>query len=162
MDVILKPMTEKEFEAFLCYSAANQAEELAREKRLPPALAVREAEAELREMLPDRLSTKGHCLTVIENAADHRQVGYLWYLSEQNGSVRQLFLCDFAIYEPERRKGYAFATLQALEEHAEDEGCDEIVLFVSNENEPARKLYQKFGFVYLRDFDHGTYLKKKI
>ena len=162
MDVTLRPMTKTEFTAFLEYSLAHQAEETAQLKQIPMEIAVRESRAELQEMLPDGLHTKDHRLMAIENAADHRQVGDLWYLSEQNGSVRQLFLCDFAIYEPERRKGYAFAALQALEERAGEEGCDEIVLFVSNENEPARNLYQKFGFVYLRDFDHGTYLKKKI
>lgn len=59
-----------------------------------------------------------------------------------------MLLCDFVIYEPERRKGYASKALNLMEKNAAEFGCQESVLLVANENEAAKKSYANQGYVF--------------
>ncbi len=155
-------MTEEEYLSFYRFSGQHHAEELVREERLFPEEAKREAERELSEMLPDGLDTADNYLMVIENSADGRRVGFIWFLFEIYQGKKQSFICDLMIEETERRKGYAAAALNEAERTAETNGCAESVLFVSNANIPARMLYSKCGYVFLRNTGHGMYLVKKL
>ena len=162
MNIRLRAMTAKEYEDFYEYSIIHHADELMEEINLTADEAMAETEKELQEMLPDGLETKDNCLMTIEDAADHRTVGFIWYLSERTDGVKQAFLCDFVIYHQERRKGYATAALREMEKLARRRGCTESVLFVSHVNLPARNLYAGCGYVFLKKGDYGEFLKKKL
>ncbi len=162
MNIRLRTMTAREYGDFLTYSKIHHADELMKEINLTADEALQETEKELKEMLPDGLDTKDNHLMVIEEMADQRIVGFIWYLSEWTGGVKQVFLCDFVIYEPERRKGYATAALGEMEKHAKTHGCEESVLFVANDNAAARNLYAKCGYVFLKKDDYGNFLKKQL
>lgn len=124
--------------------------------------ALRQTEAEENEMLPNGIDTENNSLMVIENICAHKGIGFMWYIYEVTEGVQQVFLCDFVINEKERRKGYATEALSEMEKYAANHGCKESVLFVAKNNEPAQKLYAKSGYEFLREFEHGMYLKKKL
>lgn len=48
---------------------------------------------------------------------------------------------------------------QLLEAQA---GCEESVLFVSNDNAGARALYEKCGYAFLRAHGYGSYMRKQL
>lgn len=162
MNIRLRTMTAQEYNDFYEYSKIHHADELMKELHLSFDEAIQETENELKEMLPDGQDTKDNFLMVIEDAADHRTVGFIWYLFELTDNVKQAFLCDFVIYEPERRKGYAAAALSGMEQRAKKHGCQKSVLFVADDNSVARNLYAKCGYVFLKKGDCGSYLKKKL
>lgn len=162
MKMQLRTMTAAEYNDFFEYSRKHHADELMRELRMSPEEAMAETEKELQEMLTDGRNTKDHYFMVIENAADGRNVGSVWFLSEQTDGVRQVFLCDFVIWEQERRKGCATAALQETETYAKSNGWQECVLFVANDNTAARHLYAKCGYRFLKNGDYGMFLMKKL
>ena len=113
-------------------------------------------------MLPDGLDTKDNHLIVIEEMADQRIVGFIWYLSEWTDGVKQVFLCDFVIYEPERRKGYASGAISEMLRIAKESGCEFGSLFVWDHNPEGEKLYEKCGFATVRAAEGGKYMRKAL
>jgi ribosomal protein S18 acetylase RimI-like enzyme len=98
----------------------------------------------------------------IEETIKKETVGFVWTLHEETDGKKQSFLCDFVILEPKRRQGYATAALSFVEQLAADAGCQESVLFVADKNYPAKALYQKCGYQFLRKFEHGIYMVKVL
>ena len=162
MAVRIHPMTTEEFEVFRQWSVAHQARELMEERRICHEDAIREAAAEFAQMLPQGLDTaRNFLMTVTETELDE-SAGFVWTLQEETDGRQQSFLCDFAIWEPMRRKGYATAALHLAEQQAMDAGCQESVLFVSDRNEAAKALYRKCGYRVLRSSGHGAYMIKQL
>lgn len=162
MPVILRTMTSEEFQFFRRWSIAHQAEELAEERHMPQEQAAKEAACELAQMLPDGLNTACNHLMAIEETDLGENVGFLWILHEEYEGRKQSFLCDFAIWEHHRRKGYAAAALQLAEGLAAEAGCEESVLFVADRNIAAETLYRKCGYRFLRQADCGKYMIKQL
>lgn len=162
MAVMIRPMTTEEFEVFRQWSVAQQARELTEERRICLEDAIREATAEFTQMLPQGLDTARNFLMTVTETDRNESVGFVWTLQEETHGCQQSFLCDFAIREPMRRKGYATAALQLVEAQAMDAGCQESVLFVSDRNEAAKALYRKCGYRALRSSGHGAYMIKQL
>ena len=162
MTALLRPMTEQEYLAFYEYSRSQHIKDLMNERGMTCDEARRETERELAELMPDGPTAPDNHVMAVEDGTDHRVVGYLWYIYEWYDDTRQVFVCDFGICEPERRKGYAAAALGEMEKRAGADGCEESVLFVDNDNEPAQRLYARCGYARLKDAAHGRYLKKKL
>ena len=162
MSVILRRMTDAEFEAFCAYSVQDQAKEMMQQNHLPQEAALAEAQKELAEMLPDGIHTEHHSLITIEDAQSNVPVGFLWTIHEETDGKSQSFLCDFVIHAEYRRKGYAAAALHAMEQMAKRTGCEESVLFVANTNAAANALYEKCGYRFLRQMDDGKYMIKQL
>ena len=160
MEVTIRTMTGREFEAFFRWSVEQQAKELAEEFRMPREAAQKEALAELAAMLPDGLHTKGcHLMTIV---AEGEAAGYLWTIREETEGRRQSFVCDFAIREEKRRKGFGTAALLLAEQQAAEAGCTESVLFVADRNTAAQALYRKCGYRVLRQEGYGHYMIKML
>ena len=162
MAVRIRPMTTEEFETFRQWSVAQQARELMEERRICHEDAIREATAEFTQMLPQGLDTDRNFLMTVTETDRNKSVGFVWTLQEKTHGQQQSFLCDFAIWEPVRRKGYATAALHLVEAQAMDAGCQESVLFVSDRNEAAKALYRKCGYRVLRSSGHGAYMIKQL
>ena len=162
MTVTLRPMTTEEFEAFRQWSVAQQARELMEEGCISYDAAIQEAAAEVARMLPQGLHTPGNFLMTVTETDRNESVGFVWTLHEETHGRQQSFLCDFAIWEPMRRKGYATAALHLAQQQASDAGCQESVLFVSDRNEAAKALYRKCGYRVLRPSGHGVYMIKEL
>ena len=157
MPVKLRKMTDGEFETFYRWSVDHQAEE-AMNGSVSPEEAIRAARAEIDEMLPDGIRTEGHDLMTI--MVNGQPVGYIWTLYEITDGRRQCFVCDFAVWEAQRRKGYGRAALSLAEANALAVGCQDVVLFVRQDNEGAKALYEKCGYRVLRPRDGGQYMIK--
>ena len=161
MAVTIRNMTAEEFEAFFRWSVEQNVQELMEQLHLSEEEATRETLRELEQMLPDGLRTPhNHLMTVLD--AGGESAGFIWMLYEEFEGRKQCFICDFAVWEPKRRKGYAAAALQLAEQHAAKAGCEECVLFVRDDNTPARSLYEKCGYRVLRQKDYGKFMIKKI
>ena len=94
--------------------------------------------------------------------ADSKTVGFIWTLYEECDGEKQVFLCDFAIWENFRRKGYGAAALSLAEKNAAKAGCEKIVLFVRDSNIAARALYEKCGYQPLRQKSYGIFMAKPL
>ena len=162
MSVTLRPMTVHEFESFRQWSTESQAKELMVQLHIAWEAALRKAEGELAEMLPDGLHTEhSHLMTIIE-ADTEETAGFIWTLYEETAGRKQSFVCDFAIRESKRRNGYGTAALLLAERYAAAAGCIESVLFVSAGNAAARALYEKCGYGILRQSGSGCYMIKQL
>ena len=162
MTVTIRPMTTDEFETFYQWSLQQQAKELAEELHISEETALQDATEELTQMLPDGLLTPHNYLMTIAEADSDESAGFIWTLHEEFEGRKQSFLCDFAFWESKRRKGYATAALHLTESLAAQMGCQESVLFVSDDNEAAKALYQKSGYHVLRQKDYGKFMIKTI
>ena len=160
MTVSFRRMTDEEYEVFYRWSVRNQAEELAEELKMSIDRAMAEAEKEIGEMLPQGKDSENSQLMTVQ--ADEENVGFIWFLYEETEGRRQCFLCELAIWEKYRRKGYGQSALQFMEEKAGEDGIRECVLFVRNDNQEAVKLYEKCGYHVLREHGYGRYMNKTL
>lgn len=158
MNAVLKPMTQMEYAEFYRVSLEHHAPEISRQEGLSPADAQQTAKEELNEMLPRGLDTPSNYLMSV--IAGDNTAGYLWFLTEELGRVKQAFLCDFRIEEEYRRRGIGTAAMMEFEKAAAALGCAECTLFVEGCNTPARALYEKCGYVTVEEHNYGFYLKK--
>lgn len=162
MSVKLRRMTGEEYETFCQWSVEQHVKELLEEAHVSQEEAVKAAEKEVAEMLPDGVNTECNYLMTIEEKDSCETVGFIWTLHEETEGKKQSFMCDFVIYESKRRKGYGTAALAAMEKNAAEAGCQESVLFVADNNDAASALYKKCGYQFLRQLDYGKYMIKQL
>ena len=160
MSVTIRTMTTDEFETFCQWSIEQQAKELMEESHITQEAATDEARREISEMLPKGLRTEHNFFQTI--LAEDTVAGFIWTLHEETDGRKQSFLCDFAIWEAQRRKGYGSKALLLAEKQAAEAGCQESVLFVADQNHAARTLYRKCGYQVLRPMKHGMYMVKQL
>lgn len=162
MSILIRKMTEDEFEHFRRISVEDQAKDLTQETGLSLEEAFREAGEEFAGMLPDGMKTAdNHLMSVVEKDSGE-VVGFVWTLHEETEGRKQSFLCDFVIRESKRRRGYGAEALRLTEKYAAEAGCLESVLFVADRNAPAKALYQKCGYHSLRQESYGEYMIKNL
>ena len=162
MRIELRKMDQQEYDAFYERSFNHHVQELIDEEHMSCEEAEKETTNELAEMLPEGMDTKDNFLMSIHRSEDNAWIGFIWTLHEMTEGVKQSFICDFEIYEDYRRNGYATETLELMEKEAKTAGCAESVLFVTNHNEAANRLYEKCGYQFLRDMEYGRYMKKVL
>ena len=161
--VHLWKMTEDEFQSFKENSISDYAEDLIRGEGITREQAYTDAEKEFLSMLPDGVNTEENFLMMIDDTVRKEKVGWIWFLfGENNLNEKQVFISDFLIYESERRKGYASATICEMEAMAKEDGCAESVLYVWEHNIPAYSLYQKCGYMVAEQTENGAYMKKRL
>ena len=162
MFVKLRRMTNEEFESFYGWSIEHQAKELMEELRISQEEAISETIKEVAEMLPDGIDTPHNYFTTIVDSDSDENIGFVWTLHEVTEGRKQSFICDFAIWESKRRKGYASVALRLAENQAAEAGCVESVLFVKDNNTAAKSLYRKCGYQVLRQHGYGKYMLKRL
>ena len=162
MSVKIRKMTDGEFEYFLQWSIRHHAEELTEELHMSREEALREAAEEVAQMLPRGLQTEHNRLMTIEEESSGESAGFIWTIREEYEGRKQSFVCDFAIWEPKRRRGYGSRALRLAEEAAAEDGCRESVLFAADSNAAARALYEKSGYRLLRREGYGQYMVKPL
>ena len=160
MPITIRNMTQQAYDAFYRWSVKQHTAELMEQKCLPCKEASKEASKELAGMLPDGLNTGNNFLMSIVNGDE--MIGFIWTLHEETNGKKQCFLCDFAIWEEYRRKGYAAQALRLMEKEAIHAGCQECVLYVADRNLAARALYEKCSYKLLRQAGSGKYMRKEL
>lgn len=162
MDIRLRTMTENEFVQFHKYSTNDYAKDLMKGQNIAWEEAIRQAEKEFLEMLPEGQDSKDNALMIIEEITNGKSVGIIWYQFEVTDEMKYAFLSDFVINEEERRKGYATAALFEMEQDAKKHGCTDIRLHVWKHNPSGINLYTKCGYSTFEQTDGGMYMKKVI
>lgn len=162
MSVKLRKMTADEFKIFCRWSMEYHAKELVEELHISDAEALKRAAQEFAQMLPDGLQTEHNYLLTIAETDSEEAAGFIWTIHEETAGCKQSFLCDFAIWETKRCKGYGETALRLAENRASEAGCVESVLFVADRNMAAKALYEKCGYQFLRRQDYGCYMIKKL
>jgi ribosomal protein S18 acetylase RimI-like enzyme len=100
------------------------------------------------ERLLDFVLGQPHALFVAtENGAD---LGFLLLLDEHPDEVtleREAFVAYMAVEPEARNRGIGRALLDAAEAHARDRGLHYVAMMVTDDNLPARTLYERSGFL---------------
>jgi len=160
MTIKIRKMTNREFEFFYSWSVEQHVKELTEGLHKSEKDAIKETLSEVSVMLPDGLDTDHNELMTV--TADGENVGFIWTVYDEFEGRKQSFVCDFAIWEPKRRKGYGSSALSLAEKNAARAGCSEIVLFVRDTNPAARAFYEKCGYKVLRQEGDGKYMVKRL
>ena len=136
-------MSEAEYLQFRKFSVYEYAKDLMNGENLDRETALKKAESEFGEMLYDGPDTEDHFVMTIRDVQRGKEVGWIWYCYETDEEDKQqVFLCDFLIFENERRKGYASAALAEMERRAKADGGTAAALFVWDHNAAGAALYK--------------------
>ncbi|MBQ9827285.1 MAG: GNAT family N-acetyltransferase [Lachnospiraceae bacterium] len=160
--ITLRKMTGEEFLRFKEYSIAGYAEDLINGQGLSREEALAEAEREFDGTLTEGPETEGQYVMTILDARSGEDVGNIWFLIEEEEGVRQAWLCDFLIYEEQRRKGYGKAALDEMERVAKAAGCAKSALYVWDHNPAGCSLYRKCGYAVFIHENGGAVMKKEL
>jgi GNAT superfamily N-acetyltransferase len=155
-------MNPVQFQGYLEWAIPNYAGELVRAGRATPEEALLKADVQFGELLPHGLATEGHYPCSVLDSELSIQVGYLWWGIRCDEGQACAMLCDFAIFEPFRRQGYARRALSVWETVVEQSGLDILVLNVFAHNKPARALYEGAGYQVARHEGSHLIMYKRI
>jgi ribosomal protein S18 acetylase RimI-like enzyme len=143
MTITLRNMQPDEFPGYRDYFVADYAQEIAANFGYTLEKSRVIAAQELRDDLPQTVSTPDHSLLCIEaNGAE--TIGYLWYKLLDKGQT--IFILDFMLFESVRGQGYGKAALAALAARLVPSQVEQIKLRVAFENKVALGLYERVGF----------------
>jgi ribosomal protein S18 acetylase RimI-like enzyme len=144
--VQLEPMTGEEFRAFIDWLDRDYASAHVRAGTWDASEALARAHAETGKLLPKGLETPDHFLRVIRADPSGDRVGEVWYCYQRGERRPALFVYWIGIDAKHRRRGFAAATLEALEREGRNAGCARIALHVFGDNAAAQSLYAKLGY----------------
>jgi ribosomal protein S18 acetylase RimI-like enzyme len=144
--ITLRRMTQKEYDAWRPSAEAAYAADHVRAGNWSEAEAADQARTAFDQLLTHGLDTENHHVCTIADKTTGDAVGHVWYCVESTKAGPRLFIADIGIDEPHRRKGYATATLKALEGEAAVGGAGSIRLHVFGDNAAARGLYAALGY----------------
>lgn len=121
MMIVLRPMRNEEYPAYLDYFIPDYAAEISANYALPAAALAR-AQREIAADLPDGVNTCGQVLCCLFDDSDgaEKRVGYLWYKPDEE--MRSAFICDFYIYPALQGQGLGKQAMAAFE-HALKSGA---------------------------------------
>ena len=143
LPVILRPMTDASFGAYL--DAAI--EEYAREIRLTDHVSWDDAVARSRkdydELLPHGLTSEGHVLLDVVDASTQARVGALWLGLRPPSAA---FVYDVHLHPAARGRGLGRAAMRAGADWCRARGVDVLGLSVFGHNDVALGLYESLGY----------------
>lgn len=165
--VVLEPMTDEEFAAWIVPAVMNLAADHARAGRYTPEDALKAAKTEFFVLLPNSLATEGQYLYTVRDAdadanavrsaeagteadADRdgrERVGSLWIHLRRKAGRPEAYVQDIIIAEHLRGQGYGRATMHAAAQRGRELGAESMGLHVFGHNKPAQALYASLGFV---------------
>lgn len=161
--ITLRRMTEEEFCAFRESSIADYADDLTRGQNVNREQALKAAEEAFDDGLPDGLETEDSFLMNIEDV-NGKKVGWIWfeYDMDKDDDTKQVFLSDLLIFESERRRGYASASIDEMNALAKKDGCSSSALFVWDHNPGGIALYEKSGYRLAGHGEGGSFMLKEL
>ena len=147
MTVLLVPMAEPEFEAYLQPAIRNYANEKTKSGIWKPEDAQQRSEREFQRFLPLGLATPNTFFYTIRLTESGENVGMIWVSAEERGGRKMAFVYDFIVAEEHRRHGYGEQAFRELETKMREVGLLKIGLHVFGFNHGARALYTKLGYI---------------
>ena len=103
--VRLVPMKATEYESYLAISIREYAEEKVQAGNWQPEEALERSTQDFQKLLPDGVATKDNYLYDIVDETLGLKVGMIWLARILQGAKPVMFIYDFRIDEPYRRKG---------------------------------------------------------
>ncbi|MBR6006157.1 MAG: GNAT family N-acetyltransferase, partial [Clostridia bacterium] len=155
-------MTGEEFRTFKERSISEYAFDLMNGQNMTREEAFKNAEEEFDEGLADWPETPDQFVIKIDDTETGDEVGWMWYTYEDGEDGKQVFLCDFLVYEEFRRRGYASAALAEMERRAKADGLEYAALIVWDHNPAGQALYKKCGYEEKERDEGYALMKKKI
>ncbi|CAM3305283.1 putative N-acetyltransferase YycN [Klebsiella spallanzanii] len=144
--ILLRPMRDDEYLAYLDYFIPDYTAEITANYALSPSDALAQAQREIAADLPDGVNTRGQILlclfTDIEDV--ETQIGYLWY--KPDDAMRSAFIYDFYIFPALQGQGLGKQAMVAFEKELKSKGISQIKLRVAGDNQRARHVYEATGF----------------
>lgn len=141
----LRAMNEAEYSAWLEYAIPAYAAEKVRSGNWPQAESLDQARGEFEGLLPNGLATQDHTLFTILDEQE-TAVGALWMARSQRLGGPIAYVYNLVVWPTQRRKGYAFRALRALEQEVARLGLAGIALHAFGHNTQAQTLYRKLGY----------------
>ena len=147
-EVTLRLMTADEFERFRQRNLSRYMQEL---------LLTGKTNVEA-HVLPQGLETPHNYIMAAENAAGET-VGEVWCDTTEAETV---FLNDFYVYEPHRRRGYGAAMIRAVEALAESQSFGQVMTHVFHTNKVAIAMFTKRGYAPFGGEADGSIFLRKV
>jgi ribosomal protein S18 acetylase RimI-like enzyme len=146
--VQLEPMTETQFRSYLDTAVEDYAQAHLKSGDCAPKDALRLAQEDYQELLPDGLQSKNQFLfSIHDDAPDKNEIiGMVWFAVKDGRAGRSAFIYDLGIREDLRRKGYGRKVMERVEERVREMGIGKVGLNVFGYNQAARTLYEKMGY----------------
>lgn len=138
-----EPMPPEDFADYWKYSVESWARDMKRAKLIDENMTFEEAEAHVRQFIPEGMKTPGHFFMYLCDGDE--RVGRIWLEVRKRGVV-EAYLWDIVIEEEFRGKGYGGKAMILLEEYARERGAVKISLNVFASNDIARRLYRNSGY----------------
>lgn len=138
--MILKAITQPEYETYLVRSIKNYENELI-ESGISANVAAINAKETFHNFLPNGKDTPNNYLYYVYD--QDVRVGFIWYGFRSKNSA---FIYDFFVEETMRGKGYGKKVMFECEKDAKEKGAKEMKLHVFGHNKLARALYESIGY----------------
>ena len=144
-NLVVRPMTSAEFEAFRSRLVREYAAEHVRAGNWTADEAEARSAEQTAELLPQGVETPGMLLLMAETAGGE-PVGHLWLALERRRGFPGAWIYAIEIAPDRRGKGYGRALLLAAEQATARRGVGTIGLNVFGPNTAARNLYESAGY----------------
>ncbi|MGW2488897.1 GNAT family N-acetyltransferase [Streptomyces sp. NPDC001606] len=145
--VTVRPMTPDEYPEWVAAEKAQYAGDIIRAGFLSPEDAVRKADRDFAELVPEGLDTPDHTFLVLEAAGERIGTGWL-----KHGYLPGVsYGYSLYIHEQHRGKGYGRAAMTAGEQATLAAGDSVLMFTVWGGNEVAMGLYTSTGYRVLEE-----------
>lgn len=142
----LRPMTAAERTAFLQGSLLPYAGDIERNFDVSSEAAMAKASEDVGRRI-DGAGDPDDRFQVAEDRASNEVVGQLWWGPNEHLGVRRAYVYYVVVEPAARGRGYGRAIMGAFAEAARREGYVELALHVFGDNDVARAMYRKLGYV---------------
>ncbi|GER92243.1 N-acetyltransferase [Dictyobacter vulcani] len=146
--VILRPMAETEFQAYLEPAIQDYAQNIFENGTLTEAQALERSRQQYGELLPQGLASPRQYLFTLVEPEQQQSVGILWFaIEERPGRAPYAFVYDIRINDAHQRHGYGSQAFQEMEKKVRELGINQIALHVFGSNTGALEMYKKLGYI---------------
>jgi len=143
--ILLRPMSDLEFDSWQTYSRKNYAEEKEKEG-LSKKDALAEAEQSFSRHLPQGKSTPDHYVYALTLKGEDAPIGCLWWGIHKHGSKKVAWIFDIELQPEFRGQGLGRAAMELAQSDVKSKGFQRLGLHVFGHNKAAHSLYQSLGF----------------
>ena len=148
ISVAFRPMSADEFSRYIERSIPEYADAHLKAGHSMPEDALKKAQDQYGELLPQGLATPGNQFFTIADANNRANLGMCWFEVKQKQGKTKAFIYDFYLEHAFRGQGLGSQVMEELEKRVRKLGATAIELYVFGDNVNARSLYERCGFRY--------------
>lgn len=137
-------MSEERFNHYYETKIKEYAQEHVRAGNWSKENALKNAQQQFEQLLPDGSQTENQYLLTVMKA--NESIGILWLYVKSTKHDTEGFIYDIELDDDQRGKGYGTLVMTKLEEFAKTKGVSRVGLHVFAHNKDALALYEKMGY----------------